>query len=84
MAKIVLDDQEREVADGDQIKDACKDLGIAFGCEDGVCGTCLVEVDEGMENLTEPSEAEKNMGIEGNNRLCCQCKIKGGTVKLKY
>jgi len=84
MATIQVDDQEREVPDGSAIKDACKEMGVVFGCEDGLCGTCLVEVESGMENLSERNEAENNMGVEGNNRLTCQCKIKQGLVKIKY
>ena len=84
MAKIIIDGQEKEVADGETIKEVCKDLGVVFGCEDGICGTCMVEIEEGMENLAERNEAENNMGLEGNARLACQCKIKQGTVKVKY
>ena len=84
MAKIIVDEKEEQVEDGSEIKDACKELGIVFGCEDGLCGTCMMEIDEGMENLSEHTEAEKEMGVEGNTRLACQCKIKSGTVKIKY
>ena len=79
-----MDDKELQVPENKSVVEECKELGIMFGCEDGVCGTCMVEVDEGMENLTPRNEAEKNMGLEGNQRLMCQCKLKGGTVKVKY
>jgi len=85
MAKIIIENtgKEGEVGDGDQIKDTCDELGILFGCRQGLCGTCKIEVIEGMENLEERNERENDMGLEGNERLTCQCKIKNGTVKIK-
>ena len=71
------------------LKDATKGRGwpIAYGCEDGVCGTCIVEIKEGKENLSDIAEVEDQtldmMGMkDGTHRLCCQCKIKGDvTIK---
>lgn len=82
MAKIKTDDSEIEIPDGSPIRESCEELGVPFSCQDGVCGTCLIEVEEGMENLTEYTQAEKNMGINGKFRLACQCKIKSGDVKI--
>jgi len=83
MATLIANDKEIEVPDGSPIKDACKELGVPFSCEDGDCGTCMIEVEEGMENLSEKTEEEKAMGIiNGNYRLACQCKIKKGKVKI--
>ncbi len=84
MATLKVNDIEKEIPDGGPLKDACKEAGIPFGCENGLCGTCLVEVEEGMENLTERSEAEESMGVDGKNRLACQCQIKQGLVQIKY
>ncbi|MBR9699487.1 (2Fe-2S)-binding protein [Candidatus Woesearchaeota archaeon] len=84
MAIIKDDNKEVTLEDGAEIKDACKDLGVVFGCEDGLCGTCMIEIEEGMENLSQPTQEEKDMGVEGNTRLACQCKINSGTVKIKY
>ena len=73
-----------EAEDGAPLKDVTKDHGwpIAYGCEDGVCGTCIISVPEGKENLSEQSDQEKQtleiMGLDdGEHRLCCQCKVKG-------
>jgi len=46
------------------------------------CSTCHVYVEEGMDQLTEPSEAEDDRveeapGIQLNSRLACQCTIEG-------
>ena len=84
MAKLIMDGQEKEVKDNSPIKETAKELGVIFGCEDGLCGTCMIEVEEGAQNLGELSEAEKNMGVDEKNRLACQCRIKSGAVKLKY
>jgi len=83
MAKIITSDREIEIPDNSGIKEACKELGVPFSCEEGDCGTCMIEVEEGMENLSEKTEAEKAMGIvEGKYRLACQCKIKKGDIKI--
>lgn len=84
MAKLIAGDKEFELKDGESIKECCKKLGVAFSCETGTCATCMVEVAEGMDNLSEKSEAEEFMPLEENYRLACQCKIKKGTVKLNF
>ena len=84
MGKIIVGDQEKEVADGAKVINEAESLGITFGCQDGICGTCIVEVEEGMENLSERNQAEVDMALEGNQRLACQCTLKKGTVKFKY
>jgi len=82
MATVKVDGETREVPDGAPIKDACKELGIVFACEDGLCGACTTTVLEGGENLGEPNEKEKERGMHTGKRLMCQCKISGGEVSL--
>jgi len=77
-------DEAINVCDNSMIKEACTRLGVSFGCEIGNCGTCMVKIVEGMENMNKLSEPEENMGMDGAYRLACQCKIKKGKVKLKY
>lgn len=55
---------------------------IPYGCENGICGTCLISIPSGKENLTPIEETEeqtlKAMGkFDGNHRLACQCRVKG-------
>ena len=46
MPKIINNEQEVELREGEKIKDACKSFGVPFGCEKGVCGTCQLDVVE--------------------------------------
>lgn len=85
MAKIIINDEEIELEDGSAIKESCEEAGIPFACEEGVCGTCVIEVDEGMENLSNFTQEEEDfLGEMENERLACQCKIKGGCVKITF
>lgn len=86
MAKIISEthNKEIEVPDGSEMKIIEDEFDVPFGCKDGLCGTCSMEVLEGIENLTEMSEAEKSFGIEEGSRFACQCKIKQGTIRIKH
>ena len=81
--------QECEVDLDDTLVDATFrfDLPIRYRCERAVCTTCMVEVLEGMENLSPPNEREaqtlKTVGALPNYRLACQCTVHGD-VKLDY
>ena len=86
MAKIIFHDTQEEVElrDGEEIAPTCEQAGIPFACTEGICGTCVIEVVEGMENLSEFNQAEADfLGDLDNERLACQCKIRGGCVKIK-
>jgi len=41
--------------------------GIVYGCREGDCGTCLMKVVEGMENLSQPSVLEARILKELEN-----------------
>ena len=84
MAILKTDDNQVEVPDGEATMKPAEELGVPFGCRQGMCGTCTVEVVEGMENLGEKSDNENSMGLEDNQRLMCQCKIKSGEVKIRF
>ena len=87
MAKLIFETTHEEVdlPDGSQIIEACEEAGVPFACTEGICGTCVVEVTEGMENLSEFNQAEADfLGELDKERLACQCKIKAGCVKLKF
>ncbi|MDA1353398.1 MAG: 2Fe-2S iron-sulfur cluster-binding protein [bacterium] len=84
MAKLIINDEEIQIEDGQKIVETIENAGVPIGCSNGVCGTCEVEVLEGMENLNELTEEEEDLGMEGNKRLGCQCVINKGSVKLEY
>ena len=86
MAKIISENSGKaaEIADGDPIKYICEDeLGVMFGCKQGMCGTCRIHIVEGMENLFEKNDRENDMSLDEDERLTCQCKIKTGTIKIR-
>ncbi|RAP30317.1 ferredoxin [Candidatus Marinamargulisbacteria bacterium SCGC AG-343-D04] len=84
MAKLTLNDEDIEIPNGENIVDFIEEAGVPIGCSNGVCGTCEVEVLEGMDNLSPINQEEEDLGMEGNKRLGCQCVIKGGDVKMTY
>lgn len=91
MPKVTFIDtgKQAECPAGGSLKDVTKNNSwpIAYGCEDGVCGTCLIQAQEGGANLSPIEETENQtlemMGMnDGEHRLACQCKVNGDvTIK---
>jgi ferredoxin len=81
--------QECEVDREDTLVDATfrYDLPIRYRCERAVCTTCLTEVLEGMENLSEAEDREKqtlaSIKAKPTWRLACQVSLMGD-VNLDY
>lgn len=87
MGKLLFEnnDEEAEVASDAPIAEACEEAGIPFACTEGVCGTCVIEVVEGMENLSAYTQEEEDfLGPLKHERLACQCKLKEGCVKIRF
>ncbi|MDB2614244.1 (2Fe-2S)-binding protein [Chlamydiales bacterium] len=88
MPKLIFehDGEEIDLDEGTPIAEYCEDAGVPFACTEGVCGTCVIEVIEGEENLSPPTEEEADFLGEGclDERLACQCKIKNGNVKITF
>jgi ferredoxin len=90
MAKLINEETKEQIEvkenDNDDLIEKAEKLGVPFGCQDGICGSCRAEITEGMENLSDFTEQEKDMGFDesGDERLLCQCKIKKGDVKFKF
>ena len=82
MAEVTAGRQTEYLPDGARIKDACAALGVPFCCEHGECGTCMIEVAEGLENLEPAAAHEHLLGLPPNLRLACQARIRSGTVRL--
>ena len=87
MAKLIFENtnEEKEVDNDSAIQEICEEAGVPFACTEGVCGTCVIEVVDGMENLSGFTQEEKDfLGEQDFERLACQCRIKNGCVKIKF
>jgi ferredoxin len=82
-----------KVPAGSTIQDVAEHSGssIPFGCRDGECGTCIINVVEGMDFLSPLNEKEKKVlstmpDHHINSRLSCQMVIEkaGGYIRLRY
>jgi ferredoxin len=82
MATLKFEGEEREVADGVSVIEACEDMGLPFGCQDGLCGTCASKVVTGAENLSPKNDKEDDFDLPEGHRLPCQCTITSGTVEF--
>lgn len=82
MATLKFEGEEREVADGVSVVEACEDMGLPFGCQDGLCGTCMSNIVTGGENLSAKNEKEEDFDLPDGQRLACQCKVTSGTVEF--
>lgn len=88
MATLLFDHngEEKELPDDSPIAESCEEAGVPFACTEGVCGTCVIEITEGEENLSAPTQEEKDFLGEGvtRERLACQCRIKRGRVRVRF
>lgn len=88
MAKLIFDhnDEEIELTDNTPIAESCEEAGVPFACTEGVCGTCVIEIKEGKENLSSPTKEEEDFLGAGtcDERLACQCKIRSGIVRISF
>ena len=93
--EIINDFLAINVKPGSTIQDVVEASGSAlpFGCRDGECGTCVVEIEQGMEFLSEINEKEIKVIKEScagtctdNTRLSCQMKVvkPNGVIRIKY
>ncbi|WP_260295651.1 2Fe-2S iron-sulfur cluster-binding protein [Sedimenticola hydrogenitrophicus] len=89
-AKITFEDIGKTVSvpAGTRVIEVSEQIGagIVYGCREGDCGTCIMHVQEGWHNLTEPSVLEEKVLKENmagrHDRLACQAQIIGDcTIK---
>lgn len=79
------EDQVLELPKGASLQEC--DSVLSFGCRGGVCGACVIEVADGMKNLSIMERDEKDfltfLGLNDDlHRLACQCTILGSvTIK---
>jgi len=83
LATLKYFDDSKEIPDGTPMQETAEELGVAFGCKSGMCGTCTVVVLEGMENISPPTEQEVDLALDDDERLMCQCTITGGAVVIE-
>lgn len=61
--------------------------GLTYGCREGECGTCMMKIVSGAENLAAPSVLEDQVLKENYagvaNRLACQAQVLGGSVVVR-
>ncbi|MDF2186590.1 2Fe-2S iron-sulfur cluster-binding protein [Grimontia hollisae] len=55
---------------------------VPFGCRSAACGTCAIDVEVGMSNLSPRTEEEQDLlddlNMDGDKRrLACQCTLHG-------
>ena len=79
-----------DVEPGELLLDAGEKAGVEMeaGCFNCSCGTCVVEVVSGMENLSEPTPEELDVLDAWNkdpetHRLTCCVKVTKGDVVIK-
>ena len=84
MAKLIIDNAEHQMPDGTPLAGICEKSGVPFSCNSGVCGTCQIEILEGTQQLSQLNQEEKDLAMDKNHRLACQCKILSGHVKAKF
>lgn len=82
MATICFEGQSVTVADGEKILARCEEMGVPLGCQDGLCGTCIVTVLKGSDNLAPSNDKEVDMDLDEGQRLACQCVIVSGEVHI--
>lgn len=79
-----MDDIEYDADEGEKLVDVARRAGssIPFGCTNGICGTCIVQVTKGRKNLSE-QDPDEEMTLEmfgadkPEHRLACQCSVQG-------
>ena len=83
-------DKSAEVGPGELLLEAGEKAGVEMeaGCFNCSCGTCVVEVVRGMENLEEPTPEELDVLDSWNKdpekyRLTCCVKVKDGAVVIR-
>ncbi|AFZ49290.1 2Fe-2S iron-sulfur cluster-binding protein [Dactylococcopsis salina] len=91
--KFIQEDKEVIAADGANLREKALEnrvdiytfRGKMLNCGGyGQCGTCVVEVVEGMENLSErtPAEQKKLKKKPDSYRLSCQTIVNHGDVSI--
>lgn len=83
------DNFEREFPDGAPLQNAIDSskADIMFGCREGSCATCMIEVLSGRENLSPATDEEKTTLLDDELakgiRLACQTRVLRGRISIR-
>ena len=81
--KLKSEGMEEEIVPSQNPRTAFENLGVAFSCSSGVCGTCKIKVNEGLENINEKTEEEEDYPLRESERLACQCDRISGDIEFE-
>ncbi len=84
MAQLTINQKSFDLPDGSPIGSLCQSQGVPFNCNTGVCGSCIVRIVAGQENLNDLTDEEIELGLDPHRRLACQCYIRAGEVKIEF
>ena len=76
MVAVTINGKTTDAAEGATLFDCAEGLGIQVptSCrKQGKCKECIVEVAEGLEGLSEPTDPERH--LKGSFRLSCQARV---------
>ncbi|HKQ70483.1 MAG TPA: 2Fe-2S iron-sulfur cluster-binding protein [Polyangiaceae bacterium] len=85
------EDTEVEVPEGGALVDICDRVSapVPFSCRSATCGTCRIEVSQGLQHFEPRNEVEAELldvlADPPHFRLACQAKLKAeaGVVRLR-
>src|ERR1035441_5091694 len=83
LVAVTINGRTTEAAEGATLFDCAEGLGIQVptSCrKQGKCKECIVEVAEGLEGFSEPTEQERH--LKGSFRLSCQARVALGSACL--
>jgi uncharacterized 2Fe-2S/4Fe-4S cluster protein (DUF4445 family) len=82
--KLTINDHTTEAAPGPSLFDYAERLGVRVptSCKkNGKCKECIVEISEGLDLLTAPTEHERH--LKNQFRLSCQCSLTASDGEVK-
>lgn len=85
---LTRDGSTHEVPEGTRFLEFCQESGAAhdFGCTVGSCGTCVLVLTQGAENVVPATDEEMEtveMCTDADARLGCQLVVNGDIVVEK-
>jgi ferredoxin len=79
-----------DVPEGGRLVDLCDECAapVPFSCRSASCGTCRIDVIEGMDWLDPPGDDELEvLDLFGDDparrRLACQVRVRAGTGRVR-